>query len=240
MLQDTFSLKPRVICIPFLGNTPLWSLSYEWWFYMLFYFFTKQFSNKAFWWVYIISSIATASYIWYPCFLNRQLMYLIIPWVGVVMANLYIEKKLIGFKNLQIPLIFMCINTAILGINVLYMHGSISLGISPFLEFRHFSFAMLAIFFFIIWNRFQLIGFSKLFHFFIPVASISYGIYISHWFLVVKASYLNTLIENRNLRMGIYIIVCLLFAYFIERVVYVQVNKWIYHPNKKLKSLINK
>jgi peptidoglycan/LPS O-acetylase OafA/YrhL len=31
MLQDVAGLKPGVVCGTFLGNQPLWSLSYEWW-----------------------------------------------------------------------------------------------------------------------------------------------------------------------------------------------------------------
>ena len=41
MLQDFENGKPAVICSPVYGNTPLWSLHYEWWFYMFFRFFAK-------------------------------------------------------------------------------------------------------------------------------------------------------------------------------------------------------
>ena len=37
MLQDIGSLKPGTFAEPFLGNSPLWSLTYEWWFYMIFF-----------------------------------------------------------------------------------------------------------------------------------------------------------------------------------------------------------
>ncbi len=37
MFQDFSYAKPGVFVSPFLGNSPLWSLSYEWWFYMLFF-----------------------------------------------------------------------------------------------------------------------------------------------------------------------------------------------------------
>jgi len=45
MLQDVATLKPNVICSPYLGNYPLWSLSYEWWFYMSFYMVYKMTSK---------------------------------------------------------------------------------------------------------------------------------------------------------------------------------------------------
>ena len=37
MLQDISSLKPNVVVDPYMHNSPLWSLSYEWWFYMLYF-----------------------------------------------------------------------------------------------------------------------------------------------------------------------------------------------------------
>jgi peptidoglycan/LPS O-acetylase OafA/YrhL len=36
MLQDHTD-RPGVFCLPFADNQPLWSLSFEWWFYMMFY-----------------------------------------------------------------------------------------------------------------------------------------------------------------------------------------------------------
>jgi peptidoglycan/LPS O-acetylase OafA/YrhL len=38
MLQDVISLKPNVISAVYMGNGVLWSLSYEWWFYILYCF----------------------------------------------------------------------------------------------------------------------------------------------------------------------------------------------------------
>jgi peptidoglycan/LPS O-acetylase OafA/YrhL len=38
MLQDINILKENVIVSPFLGNLPLWSLSYEWYFYFIYFF----------------------------------------------------------------------------------------------------------------------------------------------------------------------------------------------------------
>ena len=37
MLQDWSVANPNVLVDPYMGNGPLWSLSYEWWFYMLFF-----------------------------------------------------------------------------------------------------------------------------------------------------------------------------------------------------------
>ncbi|MEY3826084.1 MAG: hypothetical protein RLZZ148_898, partial [Cyanobacteriota bacterium] len=42
MLQDIDIVKDGVWVNPFLKNYPLWSLSYEWWFYMLFFWLHNQ------------------------------------------------------------------------------------------------------------------------------------------------------------------------------------------------------
>jgi peptidoglycan/LPS O-acetylase OafA/YrhL len=71
MLQDVISLKPNVISAVYMGNGVLWSLSYEWWFYMLLSFYLKVSESKINLWVTILTITATVSYLVYPFFLNR-------------------------------------------------------------------------------------------------------------------------------------------------------------------------
>jgi peptidoglycan/LPS O-acetylase OafA/YrhL len=51
------------------GNGVLWSLSYEWWFYMLLSFYLKVSESKINLWVTILTIAATVSYLVYPFFL---------------------------------------------------------------------------------------------------------------------------------------------------------------------------
>ncbi|MEM9770963.1 MAG: acyltransferase, partial [Cyanobacteria bacterium P01_D01_bin.73] len=37
MVQEISTLKPGIHINPFLGNLPFWTLTYEWWFYFLFF-----------------------------------------------------------------------------------------------------------------------------------------------------------------------------------------------------------
>lgn len=226
MLQDVF--KPNVICGCFLGNLPLWSLSYEWWFYMLFYVITMKIRGSTSKIVYSTGIIAALSYIVYPNFINRELMYLIIWWIGADMAKTYLATNSITFKSILNQLAVLALVTCILALNVkIHYTPSVTIGMSPFLELRHFIFAFLAISGAIIWQKIKWFGFDQTVGLFTFIAPISFGIYISHWFLIAEAHYLDKVIHNIYSRYIAYIIVCLTFSYVIERIVYIHLAKII-------------
>lgn len=93
MFQDIVENKPNVICAPFLGNNPLWSLSYEWWFYFLFFFLIKIKNKNLDNWVFFLGVLSAVTYLFYPFFINRELMYLSIWWIGLILAKLYINNS---------------------------------------------------------------------------------------------------------------------------------------------------
>jgi peptidoglycan/LPS O-acetylase OafA/YrhL len=228
MLQDTQWLKPNVVCGPFLGNSPLWSLSYEWWFYMFFFIFTKRVKVSASIYVYIISVLSAITYLFSPNFVNRELMYLAIWWIGADMAKFYVSNEAITLNSLRFQLSVLIIVILILGLNVRLNNNPLAtIGMSPFLELRHFLFALVAIIGAVLWNRIHWVAFNKTIGLFEPIASISFGIYISHWFLVSEAHYLDSIIQNVYIKYVLYIIICLVFSYLIERVIYVPLNRWI-------------
>jgi hypothetical protein len=108
-----------------------------------------------------------------------------------------------------------------------WRNRNVTIGLSPFLELRHFFFALAAMSAAIVWSQFKWIGFSKTLGVFEPIASISFGIYISHYFLISNAHYLDKFISNRIILLTVYTLVCLLFSYLIERVIYIQINKYV-------------
>jgi peptidoglycan/LPS O-acetylase OafA/YrhL len=225
MLQDVGSLKPNVIVPTFLGNSPLWSLSYEWWFYMLYFPLITFFKKKSSLIVYTLGVISALTYIIYPNFFNRELMYLTIWWSGVEIARLYSQGKTINLKNLKYSLLVLTVITVILGVNVYLSKNISTIGVHPILELRHFGFSLVAIFLALVWKKLRWIGFSPTIEIFSRFAPISYGVYISHYFLITGASYLDNIIHNNILKYILYISICLGFSYLIERIIYVKIAR---------------
>ena len=226
MLQDVF--KPNVICGCFLGNLPLWSLSYEWWFYMLFYVVTMKIKGPASKIVYATGVLAAISYIAYPNFINRELMYFVIWWVGADMAKIYLTNNEISFASILKQLAILVLMIFVLALNVkINRTPSATIGMSPFLELRHFVFALVAVAGAIVWQKVRWLGFNQTVGLFTFIAPISFGIYISHWFLVAEAHYLDGIIHNVYSRYIAYIAICLAFSYLIERVIYIHLARII-------------
>lgn len=222
MLQD-YGGRDGIICQPLFQNEPLWSLSYEWWYYMLFFVVATNITkyNKPRM-VYAAVIIATISYPFFPFFLNRWIIFLIIWWTGKEIAELKLNNKSISFTNLALPLLVTFITCIYLGVtNTLYEQGV--LGKSTIYEFTMLKHVLIIMTIALVWHK---IGW-KIFDFTIGpfkiFASISYTVYISHYFLIIQASYFD-FIENQYLRYSLYIIICLAFSYIVERILYPRVN----------------
>ncbi len=232
MLQDVISQKPNVITGAYMGNGVLWSLSYEWWFYMLFYVLVRFIQpGKVKWWVNILILTAAASYIIYPFFLNRLVMYFGIWWIGVLFAEMYLKGEEITLRSL-FPYTYVLMGaTALLGLN-LYIHFSYTKVYSyplvayPFVELRHFLFAFFVMFGAVIWHRLRWVGYNPVFGWFKYLAPASYVIYIAHHYLVIEASYLQFL-NNKIIEYSLYILLLIGFSYLIEVVIYERLRKWI-------------
>jgi peptidoglycan/LPS O-acetylase OafA/YrhL len=230
MLQDVISQKPNVISAAYMGNGVLWSLSYEWWFYMLFFALaTYVNSDKLNKWVNILVLVAAASYVIYPFMVNRLAMYFAIWWIGVRFAETYIKGEQYSLRSIM-PYAYVLFSiTAILALN-LYIHFdytkiySYPLVAYPFIELRHFVFAIMVMFGAILWKNLNWYGFNALFGVFKHLAPCSYVIYISHHYLVVEASYLS-FINNKVIEYGLYIILMIVFSYLVEVVVYNRIRK---------------
>jgi peptidoglycan/LPS O-acetylase OafA/YrhL len=230
MLQDISSLKPNVIVDPYMHNSPLWSLSYEWWFYMLYFLIQKFITNKGKdILVYGLAAASALLYLYYPVFLPRLLMYMSIWWVGVSLSNLYIKNDLISIEKLRLPLIciaFICFVNAVRVFDSLDSGTYLSVGVHPALELRHHLFAMVVVFLAVFWKSKNWFLFDKIFSPFLWLAPISYVLYISHYYFVVRADYFS-FINNKFLEIPLYFFVAFLFSYIVEKIIFPPAQKMI-------------
>jgi hypothetical protein len=156
-------------------------------------------------------------------------MYFAIWWIGVRFADIYLKKEKYTIKAIMPYAYVLFIITALLALN-LYIHFSYTKVYSyplvayPFIELRHFVFAIMVMFGAIIWENLHWRGFNSIFGIFKHLAPFSYVIYISHHYMVIEATYLN-FINNKLIEYGLYIIIMLIFSYLLEVVVYNRIRK---------------
>lgn len=187
-LQDVSALKPGVIVDPFLGNSPLWSLSYEVFFYLLFplIILMRRFVGK-----HLLSVVGTASlvgygsFLWMPNHFSLVLSYLLVWWSGAKLADLYLagELTLLSLMPLVGWLAGLCAFAAV-GVA---LSGLSDPGVFPMLPLRHFGFALICVVTACTGLRRAVLRVSQFVA--MPasvVASISYGLYLFHYPLLVQ------------------------------------------------------
>jgi peptidoglycan/LPS O-acetylase OafA/YrhL len=223
MLQDCQSLKPGVLFNTFGGNSPLWSLSYEWWFYCLYgiilhYDYDKR---KATYLVIVVSLISCIFYTLWASQLIRFMMYFSIWWAGVLISQYFYEGEMgarVSMLSYIAPIyISILLTTIILGVSVLYSTIPFMFGVHPFLECRHFASAFFMISVLMLWHRMSFVGFNKLFYVFRFIAPFSYGLYIFHY-PIINSQLLSGF--SLSIKFVLSVFIAFGFSYLIE--LYVQ------------------
>jgi peptidoglycan/LPS O-acetylase OafA/YrhL len=149
MLQDISGLKPGVIVEPYKNNLPLWSLSYEWWFYVIYIAMMRiiQKRNLQTGAVLLAGVACSVLYYWHPIWLLRLGFYLVIWWAGALMADAYLIDDCRRVPPQSFPSVFLPILTIALVLAVCAwrfgaFRSSTLLGTYPILELRHFGAAL--------------------------------------------------------------------------------------------------
>ena len=232
---------------PFLGNKPLWTLTFEWWFYMMFFFISYRFGKSSSKAVYIISTLAAITYVFFPFSVNREIMYFILWWMGAEMAKLYVTGKAIDLSSMKIPLLVLAGIGLLTICHFFYyqkMHpeNPIHFVTTPGIEVRHFVFCFVAVIAAIGWKRINWFGFAYTFGLFEFLAPISFSLYISHWYFVSHAHYMDDIISNIYLRFFAYLVLCCGFCYVVEKIIYPKLSMRIlrYFSVKKKSFVIVK
>jgi len=144
MLQDLSHFKPGIFCDPLFNNAPLWSLSYEWWFYILgfgyIYVYNKHFKDNLFLFnmsALIFSLFALITFKIYPNKISLTAFYYYIWFSGVFLFFL-IQKNQLNMKN--ILLIFSSYLSLIFVYFLLFIYNEklSTFGFHPLSELRHY------------------------------------------------------------------------------------------------------
>lgn len=234
MLQDISSAggKPGVWITPFCGNLPLWSLSYEWWFYMMFYPIYRYIPERL--QVHLVAVLSLFGFITFTIHPNQPslfLMYFFLWWSGAEIARSYLAGDRLSITSQGRTLCYLALLTCLVAMPVMSAvvhHQPLSFGIHPVLEFRHFAACLLFLVIGLLWARMRWVGFRLLFGVFALIAPISYALYVFHYPLAVTASYLSG-IDSSLLQLIGYVTITLAAAYLAE----IPFQNWI---NQKIKT----
>jgi peptidoglycan/LPS O-acetylase OafA/YrhL len=187
-VEDVSLLKPGVIADPYLGNDPLWSLSYEVAFYVVFPLVLRAWTARPAWTnhaVGLVCCLAYATYALWPNHLSLVTAYFLVWWCGAMAADAYFRGGE-DVRAMAAPfawLIALCgLAAAVVG-----LAGFSGPGLYPFLPLRHFAVAaaMLAALFSPL-GRWLAALCARWAAPAAYVASISYGLYVLHFPILVQ------------------------------------------------------
>lgn len=216
---------PGVWSEPYYGNLPLWSLTYEWWFYMLFFPIFKFVKKQRRKWLALgISITGFLTYFIWPNQLSLVLEYFIIWWWGVELAVIWIETKSFDLTRMKFIFLSFVIMIGLLAFQQWKYDGAFNMSFHPFIEIRHFIYAMALLCMGLLWRKFHYVGYDYFIKPFIYFAPISYGIYVFHYPLMMK--YNLELFSNLYIQYIVGFVVTLLLAYLVEVKWQARINFW--------------
>ena len=195
-LQDAGALKPGTLCRPFMGNTPLWSLSYEILFYLIYPLVLPLFLRRPRLTQNVLGLVtlaliglyvATASTLALPAHVARLGSYFLIWWCGAMMAERCLSPAARD-TTVLLPLAWLVAATVLWGVVAARAGALGEIGVYPMLMVRHFGVAALFVLLALspagAWVTARLgRGGRALWAW---LSGISYGIYVFHFPLLIQ------------------------------------------------------
>jgi peptidoglycan/LPS O-acetylase OafA/YrhL len=222
MLQDTYGFKPGVRVDAYGGNISLWSLSYEWWFYLMFWPIYRHVKPGAQW--AVAAGLSAAGGVLYCIWPNQAalfLLYFIIWWCGVEMARIYGNGQRPGLGNQWRTV--AALGVFCVGLAATRWGPGEALALLGHPVLRQFASSWIFLVVGLGWSAAKFKGFGFIPTCFAWAAPISYALYALHYPLAVSASYL-AFLPGRNLQIAGYVLIVLLLSYWSETVLQRFVN----------------
>lgn len=183
-LQD--AAHPGNFVHPYMQNDPLWSLAYEWWFYMLFFVaYTTPYIpiHRKRYVVLAFSTLSLISYWLLPNPFSMYFSYFILWWTGLELAREFIDTGHITLRRQWTSLAGIAALGLAWMLPTLILRPAdtpIDIGEFPFLQARHF-FTVLAILLVgWLWHKLGFVLYRFILRPFIYIAPISYALYVVH------------------------------------------------------------
>lgn len=194
-VQDISFLKPGVISDPYLGNSPLWSLSYEIAFYALFppvmmaWRRSNRYTRHA---VGLVACLGYVSYLLVPNHFSLVLGYFLLWWAGAMAAKVYLDGAVTVRALLpEFAWLATLIGIAAVGVG---LHSYEGLGVFPVLMLRHFVFGAVLLLILCTPARSVMARWSeRVSRPAAVVASFSFGLYVLHYPILVQTGAVGTI-----------------------------------------------
>ncbi len=190
MLQDKISFNLGDFAVePIFNNQPLWSLSYEWWFYMIFFVHYKLAIklniDKNIFIAFGISLIGMISYYIFPNQISSIFIYYYMWFAGGVLYFIYKNHQ--DSKKEKTFLLFGFIATILIYIFLFILDTKYSASVVfPYIKLRHYISALIFILILFIFYKYLAYLLERKFirniiNFFVKLAPISFSIYAIHY-----------------------------------------------------------
>ena len=227
MLQDFAYKRPGAWFNTFY-NDALWSLSYEWWFYVFFYPLLKwrAATHIKTICVYSAALVCLGLHFVYPTQIGWFGMYFAVWWAGALLADEYRATGNVSLRRHVPSVLVLLLIAAICAIPLTWMAKSDwVLGLWPLVEIRRFAAAALIIVAACLWRGLKWRGFDYTFGLFKVFAPLTYGLYILHFPVLV---FVNSQPFARN--HALFLVICipllLIIAYLGEITLQGAINRW--------------